>query len=169
MRWLRKAQWVLSIDADALLSGMAPLDIAALTGGGADIDYVFARDGNGINSGVALFRSSPRTFAFLREAYAKLHYLNHPWWEQAAFMQLLDMPAYAQHLRVAQQRDLNSYPPGLLGPEGWWQRGDLIIHWPGTKGADFSRQIEGRGVPDAAPHCSRGEETSVWRGWERQK
>lgn len=173
MRWLRSATWVLSVDADALLSGMGALDLPALLTGsggsgasGEDVDYIFARDGNGINSGIALFRASPRTFAFLREAYAKVELLNHPWWEQAAFMQLLGEPRYAEHLRVVPQRVFNSYPPGLLGPDGWWRQGDLVIHWPGTKGADFARAVEGRSVPEAVPPCSKGQEMSVWREWQ---
>lgn len=77
------------IDADALITGLHKRMEDLIDG---QHDLIFNRDQNGINSGVALFRSSELTFKFLKQAYAKIEYLNHPWWEQAAFIDLLQLP-----------------------------------------------------------------------------
>lgn len=65
------------------------------------------------------------------------------------------------------QRALNSYPPGLLGPDGWWSPGDLVLHFPGTKGGDYARAIEQPqpNVQGAFPACRAGDETGAWERW----
>ena len=74
---------------------------------------------------------------------------------------------YRAKLKVVPQRTLNSYPPGLLGPEGWWARGDLVLHFPGTKGGDYARAIElpQPNVDGAFPACRSGDETGAWERW----
>jgi hypothetical protein len=161
---------VLLVDADALLSGMDKRveDIVAEADAAGGADIIMARDGNGINSGIALFRSCPLVSEFLAEAYGKLEHLQHPWWEQRAFMDLLAPGTrYAARLRTVQQRTLNSYPPGLLGPDGWWAKGDLVIHFPGTKGGDYARDVQ-HPKPEFAqafPACRSGAETKAWEEW----
>lgn len=83
-------------------------------------------------------------------------------------MDLLESRAeYAAKLHVVFQRELNSYPPGLLGPDGWWRKGDLILHFPGTKGGDYARAIEHPqpNVDGAFPRCERGKEVQAWEAW----
>ena len=68
---------MLLIDADALITGF-DTRLEDLVGTGAH-EMIFTRDMNGINSGIALFHSSPRMMAFLEETYQALIFLNHPW------------------------------------------------------------------------------------------
>jgi hypothetical protein len=72
---------------------------------------------------------------------------------------------YASRVKVVPQKELNSYPPGLLGEMGWWAPGDRVLHFPGTKGEDFSNAVSV--APDvryaaAFPRCMAGHEHSAW-------
>ena len=101
----------------------------------------------------------------LRDVYASLAHLNHPWWEQRAYMDLMTGPAarpqYKALLALLPQRMLNSYPAGTGRPEGWWATGDLVLHFAGSKGDAFARRVED-GVVGAAPPCAAGAEEAVW-------
>ena len=65
------------------------------------------------------------------------------------------------------QRSLNSFPPGLLSERGWWRKGDLVLHFPGTKGGDYAKAIETpqHNVAGAFPSCGHGQEVVAWERW----
>jgi hypothetical protein len=74
--------WVFWTDADSMIVKDVPLeDFIDETS-----DIVICKDPQGpMNAGNFLIRSSPQSIAFLREAYRQVQFINHCWWEQAAF------------------------------------------------------------------------------------
>lgn len=71
------------------------------------------------NTGVILVRSSAWCLEFLERIWAKEEYINHPWWENAAFMDLI---GYWQEL--GQEVRLNEPDQSALSKIGW-----LPIEW----------------------------------------
>ena len=61
------------------------------------VEHVWRTDA--INCGVLVLRSCPEALAFLDRVWSMTEFVDHPWWEQAAIMQLLgyriDEPPFA--------------------------------------------------------------------------
>ena len=66
-------------------------------------------------------------------------YINHYFYEQQIMIETYQQ--YPNNIKVVPQRYMNSYLNQLypnqsvfdkLGTDGTWQKGDWLIHWPGT-------------------------------------
>lgn len=86
-------------------------------------DLYITRDQNGVNCGVFVMRSSQRSYDFLEKVWLSERYINHHWWEQAAFASLIESE---WPIRVAYlpKRSINAYPDDYVP-------GDMILHTAG--------------------------------------
>lgn len=109
---LDEYDWVLWLDADVVIVDLEA-DITAETQDDKDLYLVEHRwlGQYTANSGVALFRSCPWSRAFLEEVWAREQYAEHPWWENAA---VLDLLGYGLE------------PARLVAPTPWLGRTKLI-------------------------------------------
>ena len=131
---MERFDWVFWSDADAVITAMDRkldefMDAAA--------DMVICRDHICVSAGNFLVRSCPASRAFIKLAWEQTQYINHHWWEQAAFIHLMDnnfLPAC--RIKVLPCRAFNSYDP-CKGPDFadcFWQPGDFLVH--ATQAAD---------------------------------
>lgn len=105
-----------------------------------DCDLIIATDCNEINNDSFLIKNSDWSKNWLkeiRESYPK--YKNAIYLEQSAMID--SVPANRDHIKIVPQRHLNAYMNelyphqsrnDLLGNDGTWQKGDWLVHWPGT-------------------------------------
>lgn len=63
-------------------------------------DVVLAHDGNGLNTGSRLIRNSAWSTAMLLEVYTRPEALPDYHWEQAAFVEVTELPGTQQHVKV---------------------------------------------------------------------
>lgn len=79
--------YVLWIDADAgIVNNSFDLKRIFLT----NKDIYVAKDFNNFNSGVVAFKNSAFSLEILNSIYNSVNFLNHQWWEQAAFIDLYE-------------------------------------------------------------------------------
>jgi hypothetical protein len=117
---------------------------------------IIATNCNGINVDSFLIKNSPQGKAYLEHIMDGMpKYINHYWHENKAMMDAYDFsPQYKAITKIVPQRILNAHDYGLypdnepidkLGTNGQWQKGDLLIHWPGVsleKRIELARHYE---------------------------
>ena len=86
---LHSCDYVVWLDADAVITDIN-FDIKnELKKLPADKHFFFAKDWNGINAGVIVVRASIESKLYLIDIMKMLHdYIDHPWWEQGAIHEL---------------------------------------------------------------------------------
>jgi hypothetical protein len=137
-------EWILIMDADSLVMNYdVDLLSTMIEKVPASKHIVMSRDGNGFCTGVFLIRNSLWSRKFIRDANRLTRFDNHPWWEQAAMMEMFSMPEYLDKVHVVEQRSLNAYPQGTIGHHYFYQPGDFILHFAGTKAAAFGNAVRG--------------------------
>lgn len=125
--------YVLWIDADAGIINNS-FDLESLFKNNKDI-YV-SKDFNNFNFGVVAFKNSQVSIDFLNRIYESTDFLNHHWWEQAAFIDLYDRNYnYIQnHVEIVDQNILNAYDYGCFGFSsnhiGHFNKETFIFHCP---------------------------------------
>ena len=85
---------------------------------------------NHVNTGNFLLRNHCSTFEMLNRIWEQTQFTNHPWWENKAFIDLLekDSQIRQQTMVVAnRQMPFNSYPH-----HSDYVEGDFIIHFAGV-------------------------------------
>jgi hypothetical protein len=100
-----------------------------------------------INAGEFFLRNSPWSIAFLEECYNKTEFVQHSWWEQGAMTDLLTTKSeYFEKVKLVPYRLMNSLPVGhSIGPSFTptaYERGDFILHFPGTRLANLQAVLE---------------------------
>ena len=123
---------VLWVDADAIFLDISK-DIAELVRPDKDlylVEHVYEQDDSwrSANTGVFLVRSTPWAQQFLERVWAAEQYIDHPWWENAAVLDLLgyELPP-----------DLT--PPRKLRRTEFDARVELIgLEWNSTAGASLA-------------------------------
>ncbi|KAA0165101.1 hypothetical protein FNF31_02114 [Cafeteria roenbergensis] len=155
------AEWVAWVDCDSFFTNFSlPLEGVlaragalgppeeAEAGGAAEergVVLVASEDGASLNTGVLLLRRSPEGARLLEEVWAAAEagYGEHPWWEQAAFIDALTLGRAADELDgrmvMLPQGAINGYAPELAAKFNWngrplhalWRRGDLIVSFSG--------------------------------------
>ena len=101
-------EWLLWLDADVVIVDLGA-DIAREIRPEADL-YLTEHCWDGqytANSGVMMIRSSEWARSFLDEVWARSDFVNHPWWENGA---ILDLLGYSLQ------------PARLVRPTAWLQR-----------------------------------------------
>jgi mannan polymerase II complex MNN10 subunit len=124
---LASFDWLFYSDADSLIMN----DAIALEGLiDNNYDLIITTDFNGINAGQFLIRNSSWSRAFFSKAYAMTAFINHPWWEQRAFLEILKDPKELKHVKIVPQRTFNAYFDN-------YQQGDFLIHFPSFNGLEL--------------------------------
>jgi hypothetical protein len=103
-------------------------------------DLIIATDCNEINNDSFLIKNTEWSKNYLQELCdLRPQYENHMFLEQQAMIETY--PKYKDKIKIVPQRHLNSYyndlyphqsKYDLLGTDGTWQKGDWLLHWPGT-------------------------------------
>lgn len=103
-------------------------------------DLIIATDCNEINNDSFLLKNSEWSRNYLAHIMEVMpQYQNHFFYEQQAMID--SIPANKEKIKIVPQRYLNAYKNDLyphqskydlLGNDGTWQKGDWLIHWPGT-------------------------------------
>lgn len=101
----------------------------------ADKFLLIGHDLNNLNAGIFIIRNCPLAREFLADVWSKTEYLNHPWWEQAAFIELWRSPKYKQGIEVIPHEHItifNAYDP-VIDRKNYWRPGDWAFHLAGLK------------------------------------
>lgn len=125
-------EWVFWTDADSLI--MNP-KIKLNQFIDERYDMITASDFNGINTGQFFIKNCKWSHDFLARIYAKEQFINHGWWEQMSIMdEFFHNKKDRRHLKILNQRRLNSYAPELYDNKNiYWHTGDFIIHFAGVR------------------------------------
>lgn len=138
---LPHVDWLLWTDADSLI--MNP-DIKVETLIDNNFELIISRDFGGLNTGVFLIKNCPNSFKLLQEIWGKKEFLYGATEEQGALNDIIIKPnCYA--VKVLNQRIMNSFDYTLYQtaayPEGQYQAGDFILHFPALSVKEKLRQI----------------------------
>ncbi|HEX7377224.1 MAG TPA: class I SAM-dependent methyltransferase [Pirellulales bacterium] len=122
--------WLFWCDTDAVLWN-PDAGLRQFIGAAGPVDAIFQANQDGANSGLFFLRNSPWSFAFLDEIYRQEQFIHHPWWENAAIIDLLARDDVRSHVQL--------YPPrGPLGGFHGFRPGDdwdkVFIHHAGLRG-----------------------------------
>lgn len=122
-------KWVFWSDADAIITNFSTnlCDFVQ-----TDADIVITKDHNNFNTGNFFMRVCDWSAELLVKAWKMTKYLDHPWFEQRAIIELFENKDILSHVKVVPQRDFNSYPGNIAkNKQGDYQPGDFILHFPG--------------------------------------
>lgn len=114
--------WLMWIDADAMIMNK---DIKLESIIDNKYDFIVSTDLNGINCGIFLVKTTEFMRQIFEQAYDKKEFINHPWWEQAALMSLMnENEILRQKTKKINKKEINSYMNDF-------EKGDFILHLPG--------------------------------------
>jgi hypothetical protein len=105
-----------------------------------EYDLIIATDCNEINNDSFLIKNSDWGRQYMQEIINVMpNYEKHYFYEQQAMID--SIPNNRDKIKIVPQRYLNAYKNDLyphqsrndlLGNDGTWQKGDWLVHWPGT-------------------------------------
>lgn len=129
---LENYDWVFWSDADAIvMNDKIPLENYI------DENYsliiCFDNFSHVVNSGQFLIKNATNSFEFLSEVYNRSEFINHPWWENAAIISVLNENQFSfPFVKVLPQRTMNSFAYEVCGDNlhACYQQNDFIIHFP---------------------------------------
>jgi len=128
----KKVDWVFWTDADSLIMN-DNIKLEDLIDN--RYDMIVASDHSGINTGQFFIRNCRWSRGFLKRVYAMTQHINHGWWEQKAIMDLYEMnESDRKHIKILDQRVMNSYAPEIYPENQAYHEGDFIIHFAGVRG-----------------------------------
>ena len=116
-----------------------------------DRDMVMTLDACGhINSGNILFRNTAWTRDFWKRVGECDHLTYHPWWENAAMIELFEKnPVDHEKILISRNhKAFNAYLRAIPGEEAWTP-GDFLVHFAGV--------YDLKTMEDYAQRCSAGE------------
>lgn len=147
--------WIFWSDADSFFMNHT-ISLNSFLGSDTGLkneDVVIAEDYNGINAGSFFIKNTEWSFFILNHIYQHGPYINHPWWENAAFHYIyygvVDMIIGSRnfaekykchnrenmaHFKVVPQKLFNSYPDNF-------SNGDFVIHFPGFSNDERVKMI----------------------------
>lgn len=98
-------------------------------------DVIAAKDFNGLNCGVMLFRRSPWTLDFLDRIWHFSGDRSNMWQEQFAMMEALKHSQDDEsHFAFVMQYDLNAYTHVAEHASARWKKGKLLVHFANCDG-----------------------------------
>lgn len=127
-RVLPHYDWVFWCDTDAVLwnreAGLRQFVASASE------DAVFQANHEGVNAGLFFIRNSSWSFNFLTEVYRQEHLVDHPWWEQAAIIELLKNDDVQSHVKIYAQQEPRGGFHGYRMYDDWDK---IFIHYAGLR------------------------------------
>lgn len=101
-----------------------------------------------ICTGEFLLKNSDWSRLFLQKCYGLKEFITHPWWEQAAMMDILAKDGTGECLsktKIIPYRLLGSFPQGHSAGNTFvpveYKEGDFIIHFAGTRNLNELQQL----------------------------
>ncbi len=133
----KEVEWVWWTGCDAMITNFTiKIEDKILP----DYDLIIATDCNEINNDSFLIKNTDWSKKWLQDIYN-----SWPKYKTAMFLEQQAMidsyPDNKDKIKIVPQRHLNAYRNDLyphqsrydlLGNDGTWQKGDWLIHWPGT-------------------------------------
>ena len=114
-----------------------------------EVKMILTRDWQNLNTGNVIMKNDPAIMALMDDIYANTKFMNHNWWEQAAFIDIYDKRADVKNMVhvITDSHLLNAYyysVPGYPLPENnKYREGDLLVHLAGIDDMDeLERCIE---------------------------
>ncbi|MGH7137270.1 MAG: hypothetical protein ACREHD_16120, partial [Pirellulales bacterium] len=95
--------------------------------------------GSGADHRWQRIRNCPWSYAFLHEVYQQEHFIDHPWWENAAIMQLVQREDVQPHVQVYPEREPHG---GFHGYRIYPDYDKIFIHHAGLRGIGRMLLIE---------------------------
>lgn len=128
--------WLFWSDADSVIMNLA-IELPSIADRRAD--FIYACDCNGMNAGVFLLRCCPESRRLLELAYQQTQFIDHPWWEQLALVQIINSGESGVITKVVPRRVLNAYHnPGCAD----FRDGDFIVHFVDHPSAKRARVLD---------------------------
>lgn len=132
-----ETEWVWWLDIDTLITNH---HIRIEDRIDNDYHFIISKDLNGVNAGSFFIRNSPEGLALLDwmlEVYPVFEKQTGFFAEQTAIESALHMEHWKNIIKIVPQKSINSYHRHLnswthLGPDAIWERGDFVVHFPGT-------------------------------------
>jgi hypothetical protein len=131
-------EWVFWIDADAVITNHN-ISLSSFITGNEDMVICQVQHLNEperhkqiLNCGVFLIRSCNFSKKLIETMWNKVHYINHPWWEQIAFIDAYnEQEDVRSRIRVMSARAFNSVPPWrhTMSNDAKWVPGDFVVHF----------------------------------------
>ena len=125
--------YIMWIDADACVNNL-DFDVTSILQD--DKSFYISRDINNFNSGVFFVKNTPFITDLLHKIYSMNQYINHIWWEQAAFIDLYEQNymSLQEEVCLVKQKILNAYDYRYYGynenQEGNFDKESFVIHYP---------------------------------------
>jgi len=111
---------------------------------------LIGHDINVINAGIFILRNCPLAHEFLADTWAKTQYINHPWWENAAFIDLWNSPKYRPFIEVIPRKYIqimNAYDR-IVDHQMHWRPGDWALHLAGLRAGGHDEMAHQRAYAD---------------------
>jgi hypothetical protein len=125
--------YIMWIDADACINNLN-FDISSILQ--ENKSFYISKDFNNFNSGVFIVKNTPFIADILQKIYSMSEYINHIWWEQAAFIDLYEQNymSLQDNTCLVKQNILNAYDYSHYGynrnKEGNFDEYSFVIHYP---------------------------------------
>jgi hypothetical protein len=125
--------YIMWIDADACINNL-DFDITNILQDHKS--FYISRDFNNFNSGVFIVKNTPFITDLLHKIYSMSQYINHIWWEQAAFIDLYEQNymSLQEEVCLVKQKILNAYDYRHYGynanQEGNFDKESFVVHYP---------------------------------------
>jgi hypothetical protein len=127
-----EVKWFWWTGTDSMVTNFTKID--------ENYELILATDCNEINNDSFLIKNSEWGRDYIQGIIDVMpQYSNHYFFEQQAMIE--SYPLNKDSIKIVPQRYLNAYRNDLyphqskydqLGTDGTWQKGDWLIHWPGT-------------------------------------
>jgi hypothetical protein len=125
--------YIMWIDADACINNYE-FDISSILC--HEKSFFVAKDLNDFNLGVFIIKNNQFAKSILFKIYSMTEYLNHIWWEQAAFIDLYkqNYNSIQEQVSIIEQKTLNAYDYRYYGYDekhsGHYNKDSFVVHFP---------------------------------------
>jgi hypothetical protein len=99
-------------------------------------DFYLCKDLHNLNLGVFIIKCSNFSKSILQKMYSMSDYIDHVWWEQAAFIELYNsnFNKIQNNVEIVNQNILNAYDYRFYGSNeshsGHYDKNSFVIHFP---------------------------------------
>jgi len=135
-KYLSNYDYILWMDADVMVTNYDIKIETFIEQMQKDSFLLIARDLNNLNCGMFIIKNCEKSFEFLNDVWSRTEYINHPWWEQAA---VIDIHSHYEGVQIIPRHlshTFNGYDK-TTEPLYPWVRGDWVIHFAGKRGDEL--------------------------------
>lgn len=128
---LKDYDWIYWSDADSLIMNT---DIKLESFIDDNVDLIISKEcyHGFLNTGSFLIKNTGWSHILLKRIYDQSQFINHSLWEQKALAYLLQVDkTILAHLKIVEQRVLNSNYGYTNAIRCWYKKGDFIVHFFG--------------------------------------